>query len=334
VSSSSSPSLGANLVLLGSVFLALQNVILRIVFVSSPIFGQGSVGGWLKPGFSNALLLLWLRTLLMTVLLVAIAPRLYPAVWTDLKRLTQQHRLLSWSVLSGVLLAIALTLLNLSISQVETGIAIGVFFTHPAWTVLLAWWVWGDRPTRLRLWLMVGILGGVLLTTFPPLNGNSWPLLKGGGVAIAAAGVYSAYSLTTQVCLRPRQSEKSSPYMHPVPFSLINFLITVVFTSFGLVGRSLQEFEATGQELFTAGLAAAAAALLAYVLLNFGVSMVGAALANLVSAVTPVLSAIFAWIFLGETLRLWQCAGVLLVAIGVGLLGWSMRAKLPIPKSK
>lgn len=322
------------MVLLGSVFLALQNVILRIVFVPSPIFGQGLVGGWLEPGFGNALLLLWLRTLLMAVLLVAIASRLYSPVWADLKQLLQQRKLLGWSVLSGVLLTIALTLLNLSISQVETGIAIGVFFTHPAWTVLLAWWVWGDRPTRLRLWLMVGILAGVLLTTFPPLGGNPWPLLKGGVVAIAAAGVYSAYSLTTQICLRPRQSEPPSPYLHPVPFSLVNFLITVIFTSFSLMGRSLEEFEATGLELLTAGLAAAAAALLAYVLLNFGVSMVGAALANLVSAITPVLSAVFAWIFLSETLRLWQGAGVLLVAIGVGLLGWSMSAKSPMSKSK
>lgn len=175
---------------------------------------------------------------------------------------------------------------------------------------------------------MVLILMGVMLTTFPPLSGNPWPLLRGGMVAIAAAGVYSSYSLTTQICLRPRHSDKPIPYLHPVPFSLVNFLIAVVLTSTSLLGRQIDEFETTGVRLFTAGLAAAAAALLAYVLLNFGVSLVGAALANLVSAITPVLSALFAWIFLGETLKLWQGTGVVLVAIGIALLGLSMSDQL------
>lgn len=328
---STSAPLGVNLVLLGSVFLALQNVILRVIFIPSPIFGLGSWGGWLEPGFANALLLLWLRTGFMALLLVAIAPRLHPATFSDLRRLGQQRSLLLWIILSGILLAIALSLLNLAISQVETGIAIGVFFTHPAWTVMLAWWVWGDRPPSSRLGLMVMILVGVMLTTFPAPGDDPSQFLLGSLIAIGAAIVYAAYSLTTQICLRPNADQRSNAAskdrLHPVPFSLVNFVVVVLVTSLGLLGIRSTEWSGAGLPFLLAGLGAAIAALLAYVLLNFGVSLVGAALANLISAVTPVLSALFAWIILHEVLRSWQWVGVMLVAMGVAALGVSMQKK-------
>lgn len=318
--------------MLGSVFLALQNVILRFIFVPSSLFGRGMIGGWLEPNFTNALFLLWLRTLLMAVVLVAIAPRLHRPVFSDLRRLLDRRSLLGWVVLSGVLLAISLSLLNLSISKIETGIAIGVFFTHPAWTVLLAWGVWGDRPSRLRLWLMVLIVVGVMLTTAPPGGIASPSFVTGSLVAIGAAVVYAVYSLITQHCLRstlpPAQWNGRKPTrLHPIPFSIFNFGVVVVTSSVILLGSGGIDVGDNPVSLLHAGFWSAIAALLAYVMLNFGVSLVGAATASLFSSTTPILTVLFAWIALDETLRSWQMLGVLLVAAGITAL--SVSSKTP-----
>jgi drug/metabolite transporter (DMT)-like permease len=314
--------------MLGSVFLALQNVILRFIFVPSSLFGRGMIGGWLEPNFTNALFLLWLRTLLMAVVLVAIAPRLHRPVFSDLRRLLGQRSLLGWVVLSGVLLAISLSLLNLSISKIETGIAIGVFFTHPAWTVLLAWGVWGDRPSRLRLWLMVLIIIGVMLTTAPPGGLASLSFFTGSLVAIGAAAVYAVYSLITQHCLRstlpPAQWNGRNPTrLHPIPFSIFNFGVVVVTSSVILLGSGGVDVGDNPVSLLHAGFWSAIAALLAYVMLNFGVSLVGAATASLFSSTTPILTVLFAWIALDETLRSWQILGVFFVAAGITALSIS-----------
>ena len=311
--------------LLGSVFLALQNVILRLVFIPGPIFGRGQIGGWLEPSFGNALFLLWLRTILMAIFLVTIAPRLYRPVFSDLRRLLQQQTLLAWVVLSGLLLALSLALLNLAISQVKTGIAIGVFFTHSAWTVLLAWIIWGDRPSRVRLWLMGVIVVGVMLTTFPPVGSAAPTFITGSLAAIGAAFVYSAYSLTTQLCLKPKSQYTQYQPLHPIPFSVLNFWVVVMVTSISLLSESGIGGYLSMWPLLMAGVWSAIASLLAYVLLNFGVSLVGAALTNLLSSATPILSVLFAWIGLNETLRSWQIAGVVLVAVGIAALGLSMR---------
>lgn len=314
--------------MLGSVFLALQNVILRFIFVPSSLFGRGMIGGWLEPNFTNALFLLWLRTVLMAVVLVAIAPRLHRPVFSDLRRLLGQRSLLGWVVLSGVLLAISLSLLNLAISKIETGIAIGVFFTHPAWTVLLAWGVGGDRPSRLRLWLMVLIIIGVMLTTAPPGGIASPSLVTGSLVAIAAAAVYAVYSLITQHCLRStlppaKWNGRKPDRLHPIPFSIFNFGVVVATSSLILLSGSGVDVGNDPVSLLHAGFWSAIAALLAYVMLNFGVSLVGAATASLFSSTTPMLTVLFAWIALDETLRSWQIIGVLLVATGITALSVS-----------
>lgn len=312
-------------VLLGSLCLALQNVILRVIFVPSPVFGWIELGGWLDPSVSNAIFLLWFRTLVMAMLLSAIAPRLYSPVFSELRQLWQHRTMLAWAALSGLFLAISLSLLNLAISRMETGIAIGVFFTHSAWTVLLTWVVWGDRPSRTHLWIMGMIMIGVLLTTVSLSQTASMPSIEGSVAAISAAWVYASYNLTAQICLKPHPTQTLHRPMHPITFSLLSFWMVVLITSLSLFNTSILQLPRTSTEpLLIAGLWAAFISLLAYVLLNIGVSRVGAALTSLISALTPILSVLFAWVALNEFLQNQQILGVILVAIGIASLGVSM----------
>jgi drug/metabolite transporter (DMT)-like permease len=323
-----SNSIGLYAVLLGALCLALQNIILRVIFIPSTLFNFVNVGGWLEPSLGSAIFLLWFRTLGMAVLLLAIARQLYRPVFSELRQLHHHRGLLGWATLSGLFLAISLSLLNLAISQMETGIAIGVFFTHSAWTVILAWLVWGDRPSRLTLGLMGIIVLGVLLTTVSPSAATNTVSLLGSLAAISAAWIYAAYNLMAQQCLQPPNASATHPQLHPITFSLISFAIVVIATSPILLDRDIYTVSRSSAALFlAAGLTTAVVSLLAYVLLNVGVARIGAALTSLISSLTPVLTAIFAWIALRETLQIQQFLGITFVAIGIASISVSMHRK-------
>ncbi|MEL6222601.1 MAG: DMT family transporter [Cyanobacteria bacterium J06627_8] len=322
----SSNSIGLYSVLLGALCLASQNIILRVIFVPSQLFGTIDLGGWLEPSLGSAIFLLWFRTLLMAVLLLAIAYRLYHAVFSELFQLRHHRVLAGWVILSGLLLAVSLSLLNLSISKMEAGIAIGVFFTHSAWTAILTWLVWGDRPTRLTFFIMGMIIIGVLLTTISPSPSTVTVSFIGSLAAISAAWIYAAYNVMAQLCLRPQSVQSKQQRIHPITFSLVSFWIVVITTSPSLHYHPMGTLSPSAIELFlTAGFATAFISLLAYVLLNVGVSRIGAALTSLISSLTPVLTALFAWITLNETLHKQQFLGITLVAVGIAALSVSMR---------
>lgn len=301
------------LVILGSLCLAAQNVLVRVLFVEFPILDSFSWGGWIEPSSANSVLILLMRSALILPVMAALSPVLYPPTWESLSQLVQpQQRSLFIKVLaSSTFLFLALALLFIAIAKIPAGIATVLMFTHPAITVLLSWKIFGDRPSWLRLVVVVVVLAGAFLiapSLADSLDREGW---LGVGAALTASGMYSFQSILAQVCF----SE-----IHPAPFTLINFIVLVVLCALLLVFMPTQIPQSAWLPLWGVTGVTAVLTLIGQLAYNFGINWVSAALTSIVAVSNPAFTAALAWLFLQETLQRQQVMGMLLVIVGVIVL--------------
>ncbi len=330
----SSPTvLGIVVVLLSAVALAAQNVVSRVFFVPGELFGRVLFGGFITPDLSNVIMLLAIRMAMMAVLLTAIAPWLYPDTFTALRRLPRSPKVFRAAMASSLCIFCGLTLLYTALSQIAAGVAIAAFFIYPAITVLLARFCFNQRLRPYQLGLMVIIFIGVVLTntgsaaastettsTFLGLRTGLW-------YGLGAGLCFGIYGIFAELCLK-----NQSLSLHPVPFSLFTFMGVSSLATFSLFIRSflmaspISVVPSTWPTILSTTLFSASLTLIAYVLNNFGIRYIGAALTALISASAPALTALFAWITLHESLQSQQSAGVALVTIGVAILSLKTKA--------
>ena len=71
-------------------------------------------------------------------------------------------------VASGSFLFLSQVLIYKAIADVGPGVAVTLLFMYPLITVPLAWFLFGDRPTPLRLVVMFAISMGIVFTALPP----------------------------------------------------------------------------------------------------------------------------------------------------------------------
>ncbi|MEM7062524.1 MAG: DMT family transporter [Cyanobacteria bacterium P01_B01_bin.77] len=310
--------LGIGLVLISALALSLQNVILRLFFTPSLVFGQILFGGFVTPQLSNVVLLLAMRMATMALLLAGVAPWLYPKTFGVLLTLPKEPKLLGTVMVSGMCLFLGLTLLYTALSQVAAGVAIATFFIYPAITVLLAWQFFRHAPRPYQLWLMVIIFTGVLLTTLTSGAETAANPLLGGLCALGAGLSFGLYGIVAELSLK---AQPSHPGLHPIPFSLVTFSLVAGLASLTLlVNRSITITAAVWPSVLIMTLFSAILTLIAYVLNNSGIRLIGASLTALLSASTPALTTLFAWWVLQEALQRQQIVGIGLVSVGVAML--------------
>lgn len=312
--------LGIAFVFLSAIGLATQNVVSRLFFVSGSLFGHVTLGGWLPSQLSNIVMLLALRMAGMALLLISASLGLYPNTFATIRQLTKTPKILGFVGGSGLCLFVALVLLYFSLSQVAAGIAIAAFFIYPAITVLLAWRFLHQRPRPYQLGLMLIISFGVVLTTLGaatvsgPTVDPTLGILSGlvAGLSFGLYGIFAEIAFQSQPSCRP---------LHPVPFSLITFVIVSGLATLSLFFMPPVEVPPMAwQPVLSMTLFSALITVIAYVLSNFGILYIGASLTALISASAPALTALFAWLALQEALHVQQILGVGLVTLGVATL--------------
>ncbi|MBE9013044.1 DMT family transporter [Pseudanabaenaceae cyanobacterium LEGE 13415] len=321
----SKAKLGLWLILVSTLALSIHNVIVRITIGQRVnLFGLFSIGGLIQPTIGNSLLILWLRMLIVVPLMIGIAGFLYPPAWQDLQRLILQRdrRPLMSIIASGAFLFLSQVLIYIAIAQIGPGVAVTILFMYPLITVPLAWWLFNDRPTRLRIAVMSLILIGVVLTAVPSLG-----MAKIGGGVITA--VFSGIAFALYLILMQLGFRKA----HPVPVTLVQFLTVLVLSSFSLslpisLGVSILPEARIG--FFGGGLILGAFTLVGYLANNFGVRYMGAAQASIIASSGPVLTAVLAALIIRTKLDWVQIMGILLVTIGVTALSLERMKK---PKS-
>jgi drug/metabolite transporter (DMT)-like permease len=302
---------GFLVIILGSLCLASQNVLLRVIFSESSIFGQFVWGGLIAPTPSHSLLILQMRSLLILPAMALLSWRLYPDTGEALHKLVQpqQRSLLVRAIASSCLLFLALALLFMAIASIPAGVATVLFFIHPAITGLLAWKIFGSRPTLLRGVVTLGVLLGSILVA-PALSGSDSNTVLGVGAALGASVAYSLQGILAQSCFRS---------IHPVPFTLVNFIVMMALATLSLPLINIQVPLDTWGTLWMISGVAAVLTLLGQLLYNVGIHLVSAASMAIVAVSNPVFTVVLAWVGLQEDLQLRQLLGMLLVVLGMSL---------------
>lgn len=312
--------LGLLMVVLSTLALSLHNVIVGVIGYGGQLLGRIPVAEVLPLTIPNSLLLLWLRMVVVVPLLALVAPRLYPNVGNDLRQIFQrdQRRPLAQVIASGFFLFLSQVLIYKAIADVGPGVAVTLLFMYPLITVPLAWFLFGDRPTPLRLVVMFAITMGIVFTALPriytDLSGNGVSLW-GVGAALLASVAFSLFLVAMQLCFKR---------LHPVSVSLLQFSTIFILTSLILIVGSFFGLD-PGEPTRPLGLYIGAGllglmTLLGYLFNNYGVKLLGASQASIVAASGPVVTAILAYLITpGEksALLFIQWMGVVLVTLGV-----------------
>jgi drug/metabolite transporter (DMT)-like permease len=311
--------LGFTLVILGSLALAAQNVLIRILFVESPVLGLFSWGGFLDASPANSMLILQMRAVLILPVMLLLSPRLHAATWTDLQTLVKrpQRPLLVRVLASSVSLFVALALLFVALAQIPAGIATVLFFIHPAITVLLSWKLFGERPTALRIGVVATVLLGSLLVApnFAAAEGHN--VLLGVSAALGAGVGYSLQGILAQTCFRE---------LHPVSFTLVTFVVMVVLSSLLLMTIPIDISPEVWTILWLASFVAAVLTLTGQLFYNFGIHLASAAVVSIIAISNPTFTALLGWWVIHEALQGRQILGVLMVILGVMALSQEKRA--------
>jgi drug/metabolite transporter (DMT)-like permease len=325
---------GLIFIVFSTLALSFHNVLVGIIGYGGQILGQFPVPGIFPLNIPNSLMLLWLRMLVVLPLMVLVASKIYPKVWSDIRHFlaAQDKRPIFQVIASGCFLFMSQVLIYKAISDIGPGVAVTLLFMYPLITVPLAWFLFGDRPTPLRAVVMFAITIGIVFTALPRISTD----LAGGPVS--PWGVFAGLLSSGAVALYLISMQLSFRKLHPVPVSLVQFTTIFVLTSLILIGGSFFGLE-TGEPssysgLYLAGIMLGGLTLLGYLFNNFGVRLMGAAQASIVASSGPVLTAILAYLITpGEksTLQFIQWIGVLLVTLGVLALSLERLNQRPKP---
>ena len=317
--------LGFLLVLLSSLALSFLNIVITVILNKSRIFGVFELGGFISPSVGNSLLILWLRMLVVVPLMTGLTSILYPNMWRDIKQFAQSNdKPLFLKVIgSGFFLFLSQVLIYMALGPISPGVAITIFFIYPIVTVLLAWLLFGDRPSSFRGIIIACVFLGVLLIMLP----TGAAKLSGLGVAAAAGSgiAFAIYVILTQMCAKK---------LHPIPFSWINFVIILGFSGLSLAGPLPESwrFEVDPEmwpSLIISSVILGAITLVSYLFNNIGISLIGAARASILGATGPALTALLALVVIQRALLPLQMFGMLLVTLGVAALSFERLRQAP-----
>jgi drug/metabolite transporter (DMT)-like permease len=110
---------------------------------------------------------LWATAFMYGLALVAVS-LLRPQAWRGLFR----HPALWWLFAASGLTNLGF---NWAVTMGDVVRVVLLFYTMPAWSVLFAWWLLGERPNRLAVLRLVVALAGVALVLKTPEMAWPWP---------------------------------------------------------------------------------------------------------------------------------------------------------------
>ena len=296
--------LGLLVMLLAAIFLSIQNVIVRLFFE-----GTAELGGVLTSNFEHTVLFLQVRTFFMSLAIALLAWRIYPKVFLEIKNSGKQ---LQSPILCGAIYFFTVILLYLAIGNLPAGIAITLFFVHPAIALLLGWWFNQEKPTFFRWLIISGVILGLILVT-PNLQADlSSQFIFGTLCALGAGLGFALYATSAQRALI---------HFHPLSFSLVTFTLLFLFSSVTVLLMGIEIPSTRLLPVILWSLISGLVTVGGLVFTNLGIRLVGAPTASLVGSSEPVLTTVLAWLLLQENLELRQVAGMMLVTLSISGLG-------------
>jgi drug/metabolite transporter (DMT)-like permease/predicted nucleic acid-binding Zn-ribbon protein len=309
---------GMVLIIFSTIALSLHNIIVGLIGFGGNVFGTFPFDRLIELNIPNSILVLSLRMLVVVPSMAFVASYVYPAVWRDIRDIIQENKfkILIPVLTSGLFLFLSQVSIYTAISQIGPGVAVTILFMYPLVTVPLAWLLFGDRPTWLRVGVMVAIALGIVLAALPNLTVASELSFLGLGTAVFSGIMFAFYLIFTQV---------SFQQMHPVPASLVQFSTIFVLAWVFTIAQPGQVEPGNVSGLLVAAVVLGIFTLIGYLLNNFGIRLMGAARASIIASSGPVLTAVLAFLLIpGDktALNAIQVIGIVLVTIGVSALAF------------
>lgn len=251
--------------------------------------------------FFNANTLLWLQLVVLIPSLAILAPQLYRSVWRDIGQSLRSTSRLFALVGGGVFYFFAQVLLFQAAGTLGPAVAAPLLFAYPLLVVPLLWWLNGDRPNLLRGVVMLAMIMGVVLVV-RPLS------LSSTTAALLSATAFSLYVVTNS--LNTRQS-------HPISAGLIHHCIMGILSSIILLIRPLVVTQDLTSQFVLGGLGLGLLASISYFFHYTGLRLVGGLRTALVTAATPIVTALLALLFLTSqpVLQTIQWPGIVLITL-------------------
>ena len=267
------------------------------VLASAVIFGFTPVLAALSyQGGSNGVNMAFLRAVLPLPVLYALARR-HP------KPDAAQRRL---GAVLGLLLFGCALLLYSSYAYIPVGLAMTLHFLYPLYVVLYEWLVQRRSPGALRLaGLVLGLSGSMLF--LQPGEGALHP--AGLLLALLSGVCYAGY-----IVVLSRESQRPMP-LYRLMFEVSRSGAVLCLVAGLLLGRLTLRL--TPQAWVCAVLVALLAAVVACVLFQAGVRIVGKANAAIFSLLEPITSIVFSVLLLGDALSPAKLTGCALILAGL-----------------
>lgn len=303
--------------------LSLQNVIARIA--QSPkvipvLGGLFQLGGYISPDANKlqvSLLVLLLRVTFVVPILWMLLPAIKRDAWTEARQLvTGRDRPLQLRIITaGLLLFLSQTSIYLAIANVGPATAVTLFFIYPTITTLLAWRLFGDRPSW-HQWVAIGLIyAGCIWLTFSAPNAAFKTDLIGIMEAMFSGVVFAMEGIISQYCFTK---------VNPATFTGLIFSVEwIALIAVAIVSGTIQ----FNLGLLWMGALLSLATLSSYLFNNFGIQQIGAASVAIIGSSGNAVTAVLAGLILGDVLKLQQWLSILLVSSGVLLMNWAKTAK-------
>jgi drug/metabolite transporter (DMT)-like permease len=177
------------LVLSATLFLSLQNVFVKIAQSPKPLAlfgGLLNLGGYVVPNptnlFQAPLLVLLVRITFLVPILWLLLPRLKPDAIAEAGRIVygRDRGLQLRIVLAGMFLLISQTCIYLAIAKLGPATAVTIFFIYPTVTTLLAWGLFGERPSWQQWFAIALIYLGCALASIQDSPCHLWSRISAG----------------------------------------------------------------------------------------------------------------------------------------------------------
>ncbi|MFN8697154.1 MAG: DMT family transporter [Burkholderiales bacterium] len=215
-----------------------------------------------------------------------------------------------WLPLSGVFLGIHFAAWIASLFYTSVASSTALVTTIPVWVALASWLLFGERPTlRVALGIAAAMAGSACFfyAGEQPDSAGSNPTL-GNMLAILGSWAVCGYMLIGR---KRMQTHSTGAYVAAV-YSVAAITLLV----FALVsGDALWGYSAVAWWCLI-GLAAGPQ-LLGHTGINWALARLTPTMVSVVILAEPVGSTVFAFLFLGEAIGLWQIVGFVFLAVGI-----------------
>ncbi len=217
------------------------------------------------------------------------------------------------AVASGLILGADFAVWHRSIGSIGAGLATVLGNTQVFWVAIAAWWLFGERPRKMLLWMLPLLFGGVVLTSGlgrPDAYGDA-PLR--GVIYGCATGVFYASFLLTFRRARRGDTPTIGPWLDAT-------LGTVAATwLLGTLDGELDYAVSWPQHGWLLALALTAQ-VFGWLLITRSLPKMPAIETSILLLAQPVLTLVWGMLLLGESLSPVQALGAAMVVVGIAVV--------------